>query len=117
MNEINLSPVQHRDSNKHYRVPVHISDGIHTIYVGHNLRRRFDVDTLPELLKHKLSMINASPYGEIVDRGVTNIDVYTIPKDSGFNLIGWRVNQEMYCLVLTTAELDSLKGEHGNTGE
>jgi hypothetical protein len=55
-------------------------------------------------------MINASPYGEIVDRGVTNIDVYTIPKDSGFNLIGWRVNQEMYCLVLTTDELDSLKG-------
>ena len=112
MNEINLAPIQHRDSNTHYRVPVHITNGVHTIYVGDNLRRRFDVDTLPEMLKHKLSMINASPYGGAVARlGVTNIDVYTIPKNSEFYLIGWRVTEEMYCLVLTINELDSLRGE------
>jgi len=118
MNEINLSPLQHKDSEHHYRVPVHIVDGKHTIFVGDNLRRHFDVDTLPEMLTHKLSMINASPYGGVIDRGeVYNIDVYTMPNDSGFSMIGWRVTEELYCVVLTREELYSLRGEHGDTGK
>lgn len=113
MNEILLSPMMHRDSNKHYRVPVHIADGVHTIYVGDNLRRRFDVYTLPEMLKHKLSMINASRHGGVIYTSeATNRDVYTIPKDSEFSLIGWRVNEEMYCVVLTRDELYELRGEN-----
>jgi hypothetical protein len=112
MNEILLSPMMHRDSNKHYRVPVHIVDGKHTIYVGDNHRRHFDQDTLPDVLKHKLSMINGSPYGEVLDKHeVTNIDVYTIPNDSEFSLIGWRATEELYCVVLSNDELNLLRGE------
>ena len=118
MNEINLSPMQHKDSEHHYRVPVHIVDGKHTVFVGDNHRRRFDVDTLPEMLTHKLSMINASPYSGVIDRGeVYNIDVYSAPDNNEFYFIGWRVTEEMYCVVLTREELYSLRGEHGNTGE
>ena len=119
MNEINLTPVRHRDSDKHYRVPVHITDGKHTIFVGDNHRRHFDQDTLPDVLKHKLSMINASPYGEPTDtvgEHLNNIDIYTIPNDN-FYMIGWRASETMYCVVLTEKELDHLRGEHGNTGE
>jgi hypothetical protein len=112
MNEINLSPIQHRDSDAHYRVPVHIVNGKHTIFVGDNHRRHFDQNTLPAVLKHKLSMINGSPHAEVLDRGqVTNIDVYSAPDNNEFYFIGWRVTEEMYCLVLTADELDSLRGE------
>ena len=115
---MNLSPIQHKDSDKHYRVPVHIHDGRHTIFVGDNHRRHFDQDTLPAVLKHKLSMINSSPYGErLYKHDPTNIDVYTIPDDSEFSMIGWRVTEELYCVVLTREELDSLRGGHGDTGE
>lgn len=117
MIDTNLSPMAHRDSDEHYRVPVHITDGVHTIFVGDNLRRRFDVDTLPDVLKHKLSMINGSPYGGVIDREVTNIDVYSIPDVGDFYMIGWRVTEEMYCLVLTRDELYELRGGHGDTGE
>lgn len=112
MIDMNLSPVQHRDSDTHYRVPVHIVDGKHTVFVGDNHRRRFDVNTLPEMLTHKLSMINASPYSGVIDRGqVTNIDVYTVPDNNEFHFIGWRVTEEMYCVILTREELDLLRGE------
>ncbi len=119
MIEINLSPIQHRDSDKHYRVPVHIVDGRHTIFVGDNHRRHFDQDTLPATLKHKLSMINASPYGEPADtvgEHLNNIDIYTIPNDE-FYMIGWKATETMYCVVLSNDELDSLRGEHGNAGK
>ena len=112
MIDMNLSPIQHKDSDKHYRVPVHIVDGKHTVFVGDNHRRRFDQDTLPAALKHKLSMINGSPYGEVLNKHeVTNIDVYLIPTDNEFSMIGWRVTEEMYCVVLTEKELDELRGE------
>ena len=118
MNEILLSPMMHRDSDRHYRVPVHIVDGKHTIFVGDNLRRHFDVNTLPEMLKHKLSMINATRQGGVINTSeVYNMEVYTIPDDSEFSMIGWRVTEELYCVILTREELYSLRGEHGNTGE
>ena len=113
MNELNLVPMRHRDSDAHYRVPVYIRDGAHTVFVGDNLRRHFDQDTLPDVLKHKLSMINGSPYGEVLDRGqVTNMDVYIAPNNIGdFEMIGWRVTDDLYCVVLTEKELDHLRGE------
>jgi len=113
MIDTNLSPIRHPHSDKHYRVPIHINDGGHTVFVGDNLRRRFNIDTLPDVLKHKLSMINGSPYGEVVDRGqVTNIDVYIAPNNIGdFEMIGWRTTETMYCVVLTEKELDELRGE------
>ena len=116
MIDMNLSPIRHPNSDKHYRVPVHIYNGGHTIFVGDNHRRRFDVDTLPDVLKHKLSMINSSPYGErLYKHDPTNIDVYIMPatmymKDE-FSMIGWRATEEMYCVVLTEKELDELRGE------
>lgn len=111
MIDSNLSPIRHVNSDKHYRVPIHVHDGKHTVFVGDNHRRYFDQDTLPNVLKHKLSMINGSPYGEVIDRGqVTNIDVYIAPNNIGdFEYIGWRVTDEMYCVVLTNQELDSLR--------
>jgi len=45
------------------------------------------------------------------------MEVYTIPDDSEFSMIGWRVTEELYCVILTREELYSLRGEHGNTGE
>lgn len=112
MIDTNLSPIRHPNSDKHYRVPIHIHDGGHTVFVGDNLRRRFNTDTLPVVLKHKLSMINASPHGDRDMGQATNIDVYIAPNNIGdFEMIGWRVIEGTYCVVLTEKELDELRGE------
>lgn len=119
MIDTNLAPIRHVNSDKHERVPVHIHDGKHTIFTGDNHRRYFNSDNLPDVLKHKLSMINGSPDSGVEDRGqVTNIDVYIMPKNIGdFEFIGWKVTDEMYCVVLTNQELNSLRKVDGDTGE
>jgi hypothetical protein len=106
-----LSPVSHPIAGL-YRVPVRIEQDKHTIYVGDNHTRMFDVDTLPAFIKHKLAMIivSATPESSIrTDAQLTNLELYA-PRVGDMHLIGWRASQTMYIVVMSEEELDSLRG-------
>jgi hypothetical protein len=57
-------------------------------------------------------MIIGSPHGDRDMGQATNMDVYIAPNNIGdFEMIGWRVIEGVYCVVLTEKELDYLRGE------
>ena len=65
---MNLSPITANvpdESQKYYRVPVYQEGDEHTVFVGDNFRRRFTLDTLPDFIALKLSMIKASAKPEL----------------------------------------------------
>jgi len=105
---IDYSPIGHPDSSKLYRVPVQILDGVHTVYVGDKHKRIFDVNTLPDFIKHKLSMIIVTNDGG--QRWSLNA-LYDTPSNE-FRIIGWRASDSMFCLVMTDEELYLLRGKN-----
>lgn len=105
-----LSPVGHELGENLYRVPVHIENEQHTVYVGDNHTRIFDADTLPDFLKHKLAMIAVSNQGELFDDvQVTKLRLF-VPRHGDLECIGWRASPSYYIVVMTYDELNSLKG-------
>lgn len=105
-----LSPMGHEFGDRLYRVPVHIKDEQHTVYVGDNHKRMFDTDSLPDFLKHKLAMITVSGHGELLsDRELTRLHLFAT-KIGEFECIGWRVSESFYVVVMTNDELESLRG-------
>lgn len=106
----NLAPVSHETEGL-YRVPVHIENELHTVYVGDNHTRMFDADTLPDFLKHKLAMITVSDNGELIqDKLLSPLSLFTTRKGK-LETIGWRASQSMYIVVMTLSELHSLTGK------
>ena len=105
-----LSPMGHEFGDRLYRVPVHIKDEQHTVYVGDNHKRMFDTDSLPDFLKHKLAMITVSGHGELLsDRELTRLHLFAT-KIGELECIGWRVSESFYVVVMTNDELESLRG-------
>ena len=106
-----LSPLSHEFEEGLYRVPVHVENDKHTIYVGDNHKRMFDADTLPAFIKHKLAMIivSATPESLISDVHLTNLHLYATRKGN-LQSIGWKASQSMYIVVMSEEELDSLRG-------
>jgi hypothetical protein len=105
-----LSPMGHEFGEGLYRVPVHIQDEQHTVYVGDNHTRMFDADTLPDFMKHKLAMVTVSGQGELLnDFAVTRLRLFETKKGD-LECIGWRVSSSFYVVIMTDAELESLKG-------
>ena len=106
----NLAPVSHETEGL-YRVPVHIENELHTVYVGDNHTRMFDADTLPDFLKHKLAMITVSGNGELIqDKLLSPLSLFATRKGK-LETIGWRASQSMYIVVMTLSELHSLTGK------
>lgn len=106
----NLAPVSHETEGL-YRVPVHIENELHTVYVGDNHTRMFDADTLPDFLKHKLAMITVSDNGELIqDKLLSPLSLFATRKGK-LETIGWRASQSMYIVVMTLSELHSLTGK------
>lgn len=105
-----LSPMGHEFGDRLYRVPVHIKDEQHTVYVGDNHKRMFDADSLPDFMKHKLAMITVSGHGELLsDRELTRLHLFAT-KIGELECIGWRVSESFYVVVMTDDELESLRG-------
>ena len=105
-----LSPMGHEIGEGLYRVPVHIENEQHTVYVGDNHKRMFDADSLPDFMKHKLAMITVSGQGELInDFAVTRLRLFET-KRGDLECIGWRVSHSFYIVVMTDDELESLKG-------
>lgn len=106
----NLAPVSHETEGL-YRVPVHIENELHTVYVGDNHRRMFDADTLPDFLKHKLAMITVRHQGELVqDKLLSPLGLFATRKGE-LETVGWRASPSMYIVVMTLSELHSLTGK------
>jgi hypothetical protein len=112
-NYINIAPIgsEFDDLGKRsYRVPVRIESEKHTVFVGDNHLRIFDFDTLPVFIKHKLSMIMVSPTPEFLpsDESLSRLTLFQTQGETP--LIGWKASKTMYIVIMTDAELESLKG-------
>jgi hypothetical protein len=105
-----LAPVSH-ETDGLYRVPVHIENELHTVYVGDNHTRMFDADTLPAFMKHKLAMITVSDSGELIqDKLLSPLSLFGTRKGK-LETIGWRASPSMYIVVMDMSELCSLTGK------
>ena len=106
----NLAPVSHETEGL-YRVPVHIENELHTVYVGDNHVRMFDADTLPDFMKHKLAMITVGHRGELVqDKALSSLNLFATGKGD-LETVGWRASPSMYIVVMSMGELCSLMGK------
>jgi len=105
-----LAPVSHETEGL-YRVPVHIENELHTVYVGDNHTRMFDADTLPDFMKHKLAMITVRHRGELVqDKALSALNLFATRKGD-LETVGWRASPSMYIVVMSMGELCSLTGK------
>ena len=120
MTVMTLSPVSANvidERQKYYRVPVHQDGDIHTIFVGDNFIRRFTLDTLPDFVALKLSMIKASAKPELLindpdeDSPSFALLLYSMLPYEGFETIGWQLSKQYMVVILTDAELEELKGD------
>lgn len=94
------------------------AEGHYTVFVGDNMVRRYNDNTLPDKLKTKIAMILASPQKFIDDHAVDQLRVYTNHQSPELDEVGWRVSDSYFCLVLSREILDSLKhGEQNGQDE
>jgi hypothetical protein len=106
-----LSPVGHETDSNQYRVPVHIKNELHTVYVGENHKRMFDADSLPDFMKHRLAILAVSHHPYMVeDHELSMVDLFSTSLSDPHSSIGWRASPSMYIVVMTLDELKSLGG-------
>lgn len=105
------------ESQKYYRVPVYQEGEEHIVFVGDNFKRRFTLDTLPDFLALKLSMIKASAISELLiddteeDSPSFALLLYSMLPYEGFETVGWQLSKRYMMVILTEAELEELKGD------
>lgn len=108
-----LSPVVHPKDWDLIRVPLRKIEDHYIVYVGDNLVRHYDENSLPDRLKTNMAMILASPQPKLMheaDRQFQKMTIYNNPMSHEFDTIGWRVSETYFCLVLDRQTLESLKG-------
>lgn len=114
-----LAPVASDDKRGSFRVPVKRDGDRHEVFVGDNFVRTFTTDTLPDFIKLRIAMINASGVPEVIGnpegREISGLAIYLAPhlaEDELLN-IGWKVtsNPDMYTVVMSEQELDYLRGD------
>jgi hypothetical protein len=115
-----LSPLEANvlnESQKYYRVPVYQEGDEHIVFVGDNFKRRFTLDTLPDFLALKLSMIKAVAKPELLIDDMEDhnpsfaILLYSMLPYEGFETIGWQLSKRYMMVILTEDELEELKGD------
>lgn len=105
-----LAPISHEIEGL-YRVPVHIDNQLHTVYVGDNHTRMFDADTLPDFMKHKLAMIAVTHEKDLVqDKLLSPLSLFA-KRAGNLETVGWRASPSMYIVVMSMGELYSLTGK------
>lgn len=107
-------PIAHPDIKDSYRVPMRVDDGLYIIYVGDKFTRSFRRGMLPDEVKTKLAFINTmqkeNTVSEVMRFQPTWLSVYVLPKDEALHDVGWRVVDDVYCLVLNQQTIDLLVG-------
>lgn len=109
-----LSPVSHKTLRDHVRVFMFRSEH-YWVWVDKNYTRVYDDNTLPDEIKTKLAMILATPRRSNLH---TQVEVETntlLPYMNNHNPeldeVGWQSSENLFCIVLSTQFLHSLKGE------
>jgi hypothetical protein len=115
-----LCPLVHPYNWSLYRVPLRRVDEKHYVYFGNGTSRIYTADTLPDCIKHKLTMILASSTALLYDEEDRSFGVHTLMNNQGLSEmhdIGWRASDTFFVVVITREELDSLVGEVINKEE
>lgn len=105
-----------------WRVPMCVDEDEYVVCVSQNKLRMFDAETLPDFIKASMSMIHAFPFEPQTVYQVGWSDprmvmseaayhyAYMNKQDPRLNDIGWRVNENLYMLILNQQQLESMNG-------
>jgi len=115
MLNLELAPMVAQHSWGFYRVPMWKNDGKYFVYVREFNVRIYDDETLPDMIKMRLSMILALGK-KFSNSGYkpTQLDLFINHAGKEFEEIGWQLDDEYFTLVLKTEELASLQGDELN---
>jgi hypothetical protein len=113
INTDNLCPLAHPDNWHLYRVPLRRVGDDHYVYFGNGLCRIYTSKTLPDCIKHKLTMVLASNSIGLADEDSRSFGIFSLmnvcPQHMGE--IGWRSSNTYFVVVISREDLDSLIGE------
>ena len=110
----NLCPLVHQYNWLLYRVPLMRVGDDHTVFLGNGKIRIYTPETLPDCIKHKLTMVLASPDVELWDESADWFGVHAVMQNNSaphMNDIGWRASDSFFVVVISSEDLDSLVGE------
>lgn len=114
INTDHLCPLVHPYDWKLYRVPLRRVNDEHIVYLGGGKCRIYSVETLPDCIKCKLTMILASPDVALHDENDRSFGVFKLLQNnsaSHMNDIGWRSSDTFFVVVISIEDLNSLDGE------
>jgi hypothetical protein len=106
-----LSPVMCEDGIN-YRVPVQLAtekSNTFVIHVGNMSIRVFTMDTLPDFIRVRLSMIKASGGDVTLDDHLSILELFGTRRGN-LEDIGWQASETMCIVVMSSKELSTLKG-------
>ena len=92
-----------------WRVPLWVEDDEYTVQLTERKMRMYDAETLPDFIKASMSMIHAFPYTPMQE-GLSWAAAYHTPHDPRLDDIGWRCTWNLYMLILTEQQLESMNG-------
>lgn len=99
------------------RVPVsavldNADDMVHyTVFLNGGMKRMYTNDTLPDVFKAKLALINSSKeagetYEDIPEESFKiQCDLYIKEHPKNFDDVGWRVSKHFYCVVMPMLDI------------
>jgi hypothetical protein len=99
---------------QYYRVPVFKTNNQFDVSVGTHLFRHFTYDTLPDEIKQKVALIEASgvEIKEPEDWHLNPVKGYSLDhSNKEFRKIGWKVSEGQYCVILSNKFLLTLRGD------
>jgi hypothetical protein len=110
--EKEIYPLPHPKLRNHYRVPVKKLPEEYRVYVDKGQSRIFSHETVPDYIKSRIVMANASAVQNeyAKDEELLNIDMFIYKGGKGMEDTAWRASDTMYIVVLNNKELDSMKG-------
>lgn len=83
------------------------------VWTGNGVVRYLYPSEMPDEMSNKLAIVKAygGDHWKQNKTGHDFVDTYTWSATEEYQDIGWRVNEECYCLVLSPKTLNSLRGE------
>ena len=109
-----LCPLVHPYNWSLYRVPLRRLSDEHIVFLGNRQSSIYTSETLPDCIKHKLTMILASPDVALHDESARDFGIHAIMQNNSaphMNDIGWRSSVTYFVVVISMEDLDSLIGE------
>ena len=102
-----------------YFVALSCIDNAYELYLFNGFIKRFTDTTLPKNLSKNLTMIKALGVPILKnERGLRELECYDMKKFVGkytaLEDIGWRVSPNVFVLVLSNTEIDTLRGIEDN---